>query len=136
MQIDKIREKLSELATLIADGEPVLSDVRALKTAQQILATYKYLHDEQTQVAINQAIKTLGMMSGSFAIPYKFSPKPDQEPLNIDHLREKLAELTTIQSALANALPANLENCQTRYVAIDLIDKRIESVKKEIQDNV
>lgn len=106
-------------------AEPVINDMRALKTAQQILATYKHLHDESTQKEINQAIGTLRQMAGTEAVAYKFDPTPDICPINQDDLREKLAELTTI----ANAIPPACG------LARELVKRRIEGVKKEIQNN-
>jgi len=132
-----IRQRRAKIADLEAQEEPadnrnrekladpVINDMRALKTAQQILATYRHLHDELTQKDINQAIGTLRVMAGTQAVAYKFEPTPDICPINQDDLRENLAELTTI----ANAIPPACG------LARELVEKRIESVKREMQSN-
>lgn len=56
-------------------------------------------------------------------------PNPIEESeggkMNLDHLREKLAELTTIYNAIPPACPE----------ALALVQARIDSVKKEMQGN-
>lgn len=107
--------------------EVVVNDLRTLKTARQILATYKHLHehDYETDAEINALIKSLDKFAGSQAMPYRFEPAPDTYPLNLDHLREKLAELTTIYNAIPPACPD----------AQALVQARIDSVKKEMQES-
>ena len=56
-------------------------------------------------------------------------PNPTKESeggeMNLDHLREKLAELTTIANAIPPACPE----------ALALVKARIEGIKLELQEN-
>ncbi len=54
----------------------------------------------------------------------------------IDRLREKLAELTTIANAIPPACGIFLQQFrETLELARELVERRIEGVKKEIQNN-